>query len=82
MKQLSDMQIHELLASRKKIAVIWCVDDVQCVRPDLSDDQAWEVLKLVEKCHDCTCGITWDTLEITAESLFGDAPDAGEGRVA
>ena len=69
------IDLHELLANRRQIAAIWCIEDVQEVRPDLSDDQAWEVLRKVERRHDATIGLTWDTLEMTAKDLFGDAPE-------
>jgi hypothetical protein len=70
----SDIDIHACLAERKQIAAIWSLEDVRHLRPDLSDDQAWEVLQVVEHQHDCDLGITWLTLELTAQLLFGDAP--------
>ncbi|HWG42673.1 MAG TPA: hypothetical protein VN688_07795 [Gemmataceae bacterium] len=68
------LDMHELLASRRKIAAIWCMEDVLEVRPDLTEKQAWEVLEQVERRRDATIGITWDTLEMVAEDLFGSAP--------
>ncbi len=68
--------IHEFLAGRREIAVIWGIDDVQAVRPDLTDDQAWEVLQAVDRRHDAEHGICWDTLTCIAEDLFGPAPEA------
>ncbi|HWG41177.1 MAG TPA: hypothetical protein VN688_00205 [Gemmataceae bacterium] len=69
------LDLHELLASCRKIIAIWCMEDVLEVRPDLTEKQAWEVLKQIERRHDATIGITWDTLEMVAEDLFGDAPE-------
>jgi hypothetical protein len=57
-------RIHETLAARHEIAVIWAVEDVQEVRPDLDAAQSWEVLKAVKHDHDCNEGINWDMLEI------------------
>lgn len=68
---MHDINIHELLADRKQIAIVWSVEDVQEVRPDLTDEQAWEVLQAVERQHDATIGITWLTLECAAEVFFG-----------
>ncbi len=70
-----DVDIHELLAKNRQIAVLWSVEDVQSVRPDLSDDQAWEVLKMVGHNADQELGICWLSLEGAAEDLFGEAPE-------
>jgi hypothetical protein len=69
-----ETDILDLLAKRQQIAVIWSVEDVQENRPDLSDDEAWEVLQAVKHDHDCNYGITWDTLEMTASNLFPEPP--------
>jgi hypothetical protein len=66
----ADPDIHALLADRREIAVVWCVEDVQSVRPDLTDDQAWGVLQQVEDVHDAEWGISWTTLEDVAGDLF------------
>ena len=75
------IDIHELLAARRQIAHIWSIEDVQSVRPDLDDDQSWEVLQSVDHHKDAEYGITWLTLALAADHLFGDAPEtdaAGE----
>ncbi|MBX9791387.1 MAG: hypothetical protein K2Y37_20900 [Pirellulales bacterium] len=71
--------IHALLEERRQIAVIWSVEDVQAVREDLTDDQAWDVLKRCDRKHDCNLGITWDTIEIVADDLF-PVQDKGDGQ--
>jgi hypothetical protein len=73
-----EFDIHEILAERRLIGLLWGVEDVQEVRPDLSDDQCWEVLQQVDDQKDAGLGITWFTLEMAAEQLFGDAPETGE----
>ena len=60
------------------ISVVWAIEDVQSIRPDLSDDQAWQVLQAAKKDHDATIGINWSVLECHAEMLFGDAPELDE----
>ena len=54
----------------RQIAIIWSLEDVQEIRPDLSDDECMEVLGFAEKKHDASIGINWDTLEIWADYLY------------
>jgi len=54
----------------RQIALIWDVDDVKVVRPDLTDDEALDVLERVKSKHDATMGVSWDTLECWADMLF------------
>src|SRR4051812_1017236 len=44
--------IHQLLPNSRQIAPIWGIEDVQQFRPNLSDDQAWEVLQHVDHYYD------------------------------
>jgi hypothetical protein len=74
----SYLDIHEILAERRQIAHIWSIEDVQGIRPDLSEDQCWEVLQHVDHYKDAELGITWLTLKMAAKHLFGDAPDTDE----
>lgn len=78
----ADLDIHALLAERRQIAVIWSIEDVQEVRPDLSEDQCWEVLHYIGRRQDAEVGINWLTLEFAAEELFGDAPETDEAEGA
>jgi len=54
------------------IAIIWHIDDVLEVRPDLSREQAFQVLKQAKESHDANIGINWDVLSDCAESLFAE----------
>lgn len=81
-KEEIDIDIHEMLAENRQIALIWSVEDVQQLRPDLNDDQAWEVLQHVDRYKDADLGITWLTLEMAADQLFGDAPETDESEEA
>ena len=74
----AEVDVHAVLARRRQIAIVWDVEDVQSVRPDLSDDKAWQVLQQTSQCHDATIGIDWDVLECHASMLFGDAPELDE----
>jgi len=77
-----EVDVKALLAEHREIAVVWATEDVRQVRPDLTDDQAWVVLRQVYLNHDCELGITWLTLEDAADDLFGPAPDEAEEAVA
>jgi hypothetical protein len=70
-----NQHVLELLAQRHSIAAIWCTDDVRGIRPDLTEEQAWEVLQQVDNQHDAECGITWATLEVIADDLFPQPDD-------
>jgi hypothetical protein len=70
---LSHIDIHEVLEQRGQVAVIWCIEDVQEIRPDLSDAQAWDVLQTCKDRHDCTLGFTWTFIELIAEEIFPEA---------
>lgn len=67
--------IHKLLREQRMIALLWSTEDILEVRPDLNDDQAWEVLQACQARHDCTCGLSWEFMEAVAEDLF-PAPDS------
>lgn len=53
-----------------QIAIIWRIDDVLELRPDLTRDQARQVLAEVEAEYYARCCIGWDTLECAADTLF------------
>ena len=78
MQATFDIDIHALLAEHRQIALIWEIDDVLGIRPDLNPAQAWELLKLVERRHDANFGVCWETLEWVAQDLFGDVPETDE----
>jgi hypothetical protein len=74
--------VHQLLAKYQMIAAIWCVEDVQQMRPDLDAEQAWEALQDVEHHHDAEYGISWTTLECIADIRFGPAPEIDDAEEA
>ena len=53
-----------------EIGIAWHYADVQEVRPDLTAQEAREVLQVVKHDHDANYGICWDTLKITADDLY------------
>ena len=52
------------------IILTWGTDDVLSIRPDLTEEQAAEVLAAADRRHDAGIGINWDVLEFHAEWLF------------
>ncbi len=55
----------------RTITLVWSIDDVQMVREDLNDEQAFKVLLYVERNHDASRGVNWDVIEWAAAHLFG-----------
>ena len=55
-----------------KITITWNDDDVRHVasqmKVTLSDEQIINVLNYVDKNHDATVGITWDTIQWAIEA--------------
>lgn len=75
---LDHIDIHELLTSRRQVAIVWNIEDVQAVRPDLTDEQSWEVLKRCIRIHDCEVGFTWHLIHVVADDLFPTRSNANE----
>jgi hypothetical protein len=65
-----EIDIDEYLARSRRVAVVWCAEDVQQMRPDLDYDQAWEVLQECLRVHSCESGFTWGLIDLVAASLF------------
>lgn len=65
-----DIDIKDMLLRRRQVAVIWNIEDVLGVRPDLTDSQAWEVLQRCRLVHDCEVGFNWLLIETVADDLY------------
>jgi hypothetical protein len=72
----ADLRIQEALTACGMIAVTWCIADVKGIRPDLMDDECWDVLQEAKDKHDADWGITWSFLQDIAAELF--SPDASD----
>ena len=74
---INELDQYELVDKRYAMAIVWQIDDVLSIRPDLTEEQAGEVLGRVEDIHDASIGISWSTLETVADDLFpeGDGDD-------
>jgi len=62
--------IGDFMSDDDRIMIMWSVEDVLTVRPNLTRDQAREVLHMVKRKHDASIGVCWQTLEIHADWLF------------
>jgi hypothetical protein len=70
--------VHAILARNHMIGQLWTTNDVQELRPDLTDEQAWQVLQAVDRRQETSIGITFDTLDDVAEELFPEPIDKAE----
>lgn len=52
------------------IILSWSPEDVLAIRPDLTEEQAAEVLAAADHHHDANIGINWGVLQTHAEWLF------------
>lgn len=66
---MSNSPIHLTV---KEITIVWHIEDVLGLRPDLSETQAMQVLRVAKKTHDANIGINWDVLNCVADDLFGN----------
>jgi len=65
-KQKAGDVLHE--AFQNEIHIVWSVGDVQTVAPKLTDEEAREILREVERHHDAEIGVNWDVLREHAGS--------------
>ena len=70
----SHIDIDRVLEQRRQVAIFWAIEDVQHVRPDLNDEQAWEVLQDCRDKHDSEWGFTWTFIKDVADDLFPQSP--------
>jgi hypothetical protein len=75
---LPELDIQQLLRQRRQVAIVWGIEDVQHVRPDLTDGQAWEVLERCRDKHDSERGFTWTYIEDMADIMFPKQPSTKE----
>lgn len=60
--------------NKRQIEIVWHVDDVFAVRPDLDEEQAMQVLTKIKDKHDAERGVSWDTIIQWADELFPPNP--------
>jgi hypothetical protein len=55
----------------QQIAILWSVNDVHSVRPDLDTDQCLSVLNFVKRNHDAEQGVNWTVMSQATDQLYG-----------
>ena len=70
-------KLESQLLKQGYIVVLWHINDVKELRPDLSDEQCRKVLQQCEHDHDANIGINWDVISFHAENLFPEREEAG-----
>lgn len=87
-KMLYEVAIRDMKAMVSEVTGIapmefiddrWYTEDVIEMRPDLSHEQAWEVLKHIKKTHDATIGINWEVIEIACDILYPEPEEVEDG---
>lgn len=68
---MKGVKIH-ISDHRRQVAVVWDLEAVQRKRPDLNDDDAWEVLRHCIHLNN-KFGYSWLPVEIVADELFPKA---------
>jgi hypothetical protein len=61
-----------------EISIIWSTEDVLIMRPDLTEEQAEDILFTMEKHHDAGIGINWYVLENTAALLYPESEETDD----
>ncbi|END2204924.1 hypothetical protein ABM108_003244 [Escherichia coli] len=52
------------------LMVMWHKEDVGEVRPDLTDKQCVQVMRIIKERHNASVGVNWDVIYDTADTLF------------
>jgi hypothetical protein len=63
---------------KRQVMFIWDIDDVKEVRPDLTPEQAMDVLTQCKRNHDAEVGMSWDTIRINADDMYPKPEDNDE----
>ncbi len=45
----------------------WHIEDIQSENPDLTDEEAQQVLRFMARKSDCNVGINWDSINVWAD---------------
>lgn len=69
-KTLEELQAKVNCLETDTVLFSWCVEDVQSVRPDLSNEQAMQVLESCHDNHDADNGMNWMFIKYIADDMF------------
>lgn len=62
-------QAKEFLRSKGYFFSLWHIDDIKEICPDISDEEAAKVARLIERRHDANEGINWIVLMLAVEEV-------------
>jgi hypothetical protein len=68
-RHIEDVDVPELLARHQAIALIWDADMVLSHCPQLTRDQAWQVLQECERRYTAEHGLTWNSIAAVVADL-------------
>lgn len=60
----------------RHIEIQWTTEDVQLSRPDLTEQQAWEVLLCIQNEANHRIEVNWDTIGSMATWLYPEEEEA------
>lgn len=63
-------ELRSIVRDHDTIAIEWHIDDVFSERPDLSAEQALDVLQYIKDNHDASIGVNWDVINYVANLLY------------
>jgi hypothetical protein len=81
-KTTQDVDIDDLLAENQAIAIVWDIQHVKDQRPDLGDEQAWEVLQECQRCHERLNDPLLETIRQVADNLYPQQRQARHAKAA
>ncbi len=71
-----EIDLHEHLARRHAIALVWDADMLVARHPRLTEGQAWEALRECRRLHAAEEGLCWGKVDAAVGGLFPEAPEA------
>ena len=64
------------------IAVIWTTEDVftesENIDTEISEEEAQKILEILDRKHDASIGISWDTISCHIDEIIHDRIEKGE----
>jgi hypothetical protein len=76
-----DIDMDEMLADNLAIGIVWDIGHVKDQRPDLTDEQAWEVLQECQSSWDRLNDPMLETIRQVAENLHPTGKEALRRRI-
>ena len=77
-----DIDIHNLLAQHRAIAIVLGIQHVKDQRPDLNDEQAWKVLQNCQQAHERLMDPMLENIRQIADSFYPQQCQARQPKAA